>query len=341
MGGAGLPMGEKKDRLARLLRVEHLLYQNPRGLTPNEIAHLCGVCVRTSYRDLRALQDELKVPLWQDHRRYGIAPGYYLPPIKLSLLEAMALFLSARLASRYADESDPNIEGAFTKLASVLPPPISLHVQETIATMAERRRNRDFERIFDILTTAWASRRRVRIWYRWTKPDGSAQKCYDRLLDPYFIEPSGIGHSCYVIGHDHYSQAVRTFKIERIQQIELTNEEYIIPPNWSAREYLRTSWGIFHEEEVEVQIRFSPAVAARVKEAVWHPSQQLEDKADGSLLFTVRVAGMLEITPWILSWGAEAEVIAPPALRMQIGEIAQRLAAAYDAAGREANLAPT
>lgn len=328
-------MGDKKDRTARLLKVQLLLCQNPHGLTPKEIARLCGVSVRTTYRDLRALDLEIQVPIWEDNGRYGIVQGYFLPPIKLTLLEAMALFLSARLVSKYADERDPNVESAFVKLASVLPPAIAEHVQETVALLASRTENPDYSRVFDILTTAWANRRRVKIGYLWTKPDGSAQKVYERMLDPYFIEPSGIGHSCYVIGFDHYSKEVRTFKVERIKAIEQTTEEYEIPAGWKATEYLRSSWGIVHGDEVAVRVRFSKAAAARVKESIWHPSQRVEDQPDGTLLFTVQVAGTLEITPWILSWGAEAEVLSPPELRQHVAEIARRQADLYSCADHD------
>ncbi|MBI3979579.1 MAG: WYL domain-containing protein [Chloroflexi bacterium] len=325
-----MPTESKKDRTARLLRVEHLLYQTPRGLKAREIAYLCGVNVRTTYRDLRALDFELKIPVWQDDDgRYGIMPGYFLPPIHFTLSEAMTFYLSARLVARYADERDPNSESAFTKLASVLPPPISDHVRETVALLADHPDNPTFTRVLDILTVAWARRRRVRIWYRWPRPDGAVRKGDERLLDPYFIEPSGTGHSCYVIGFDHYSNEVRTFKVERIRDIELTGDEYGVPDNWKARDYLKASWGISHDVEVEIHLRFSRAVASRVKESIWHPSQRLADDSDGTLLFSVRVAGILEITPWILSWGDEVEVLSPAELRNHIGEIAQRHAALY------------
>ncbi len=322
-------MGDKKDRTARLLKVEHLLYGNPRGLRPKEIAERCGVCVRTTYRDLLALDQELGLALWEDDGRYGLDRSMFLPPLKLTLLEAMALYLSARLVSKYADERDPNVESAFAKLAAVLPPAISEHVQTTVAALAEKPRNPDFVRVFDVLTSAWANRRRVKIGYLWTSPDGSFQKVYERELDPYFIEPSGIGHSCYVIGFDHYSREVRTFKVERIKEIEQTAESYEVPEGWSALDYLRSSWGIVHEPEVEVKVRFSKAVASRVAESVWHPSQQLEPQPDGTVIFTARVAGTLEITPWILSWGAEAEVLSPAELRQRFAELTQRQAALY------------
>lgn len=324
-----MPASAKRDRTARLLRVEHLLYQHPHGLKPADLARLCGVCLRTTYRDLAALQSELQLPVWQDDEgRYGLERGYFLPPVKLTLLEATSLFIAARLACKYSDERDPGIESAFAKLATVLPPPIAQHVQATVAALARKPKNETFARVLDVLATAWAQRRRVRIWYSRVTGEG-AQEASERLLDPYFLEPSASGHSCYVIGLDHRSGEVRTFKIERIRDIELTAEEFELRQGWNAAEYLGASWGIFHEDEVEVRVRFSPAVASRVKEAIWHPSQTIAEEPDGSLLFTAHVAGTIEITPWLLSWGAEAEILAPEGLRAHFAAVARRLAAQY------------
>jgi predicted DNA-binding transcriptional regulator YafY len=52
----------KRDRTARLLGVAHLLYQHPHGLTAQQIADRIGMNVRTVYRDLRALEDEVASP---------------------------------------------------------------------------------------------------------------------------------------------------------------------------------------------------------------------------------------------------------------------------------------
>jgi proteasome accessory factor B len=319
----------KRDRTARLLRVEHILFEHPNGIRPREIARLCGVSPRTAYRDLVALGGELELPIWEVNGCYGIDRGHFLPPVKLTLQEALALFLSARLVSRHSDERNPNFESAFTKLAFVLPAPISQHVRDTVAEISARRDDTRFTRALDILATAWANRRTVRIWHQWTSADGAYTKVYERKLDPYFIEPSDIGRSCYVIGHDHYSGQVRVFKIERIQDIQLTGDEYQVPDGWRAGEFLKSSWGIAQGEEVEIKVRFTPAVAHRLRESMWHPSQRLEVEPDGSVVMTVNVAGTLEITPWICSWGPEAEVLAPASLREQMRSIAARTVAAY------------
>ncbi|MEK7777326.1 MAG: HTH domain-containing protein, partial [Chloroflexota bacterium] len=71
--------GEGLGRSIRLARMQHFLHKNARGLTSQELAKLCEVCVRTVQRDLLALQSDLEVPVTQDGDRYGILNSYILP----------------------------------------------------------------------------------------------------------------------------------------------------------------------------------------------------------------------------------------------------------------------
>jgi proteasome accessory factor B len=52
----------------------------------------------------------------------------------------------------------------------------------------------------------------VRLRYRSYSKDETTE----RIFAPYFIEPSGIGYACYVIGYDDLRESLRTLKIERI-----------------------------------------------------------------------------------------------------------------------------
>jgi hypothetical protein len=74
----------KHDRTARLLGVAHLLYQHPHCLTAQQIVECIGMNVRTLYRDLRAGEDEVRVAVWQDGKRYGADFASFRPPLKLT-----------------------------------------------------------------------------------------------------------------------------------------------------------------------------------------------------------------------------------------------------------------
>ena len=318
------------DRTLRLVQVTQLLYQYPGGIRARRLADLCGVNIRTTYRDLDALSSSSDFHIWQDGGLWGVDRADFLPPLKLTRLEAMALFLGARLVFRYSDERDPAIESAFGKLAAILPITVARHVTETVRFMRDRPESPDYARVFSILAEAWATGHRVRIWYAGAG-DGAAA-VQERLVEPYFMEPSPIGHSCYLIAHCHHAGGMRTFKLERIRQIELTDQSYEIPADFDVNQYFKSSWGIASDDEVKVVLRFTPRAATRVLECRWHPSQEIQQLENGALEFSVTVAGTMEITPWILSWGAEAEVLAPADLREKIARIARRMADCYDPA---------
>ena len=109
----------KRDRVARMLRiVRYLQERGEAGARPEEIARAVAMSRRTVYRDLRAIEQEIEIPVWSDNGRWGLEPSGLLPPLKLTLAEGLAVFLSARLMARYATTHDPDLMGAFQKLGS-------------------------------------------------------------------------------------------------------------------------------------------------------------------------------------------------------------------------------
>src|SRR5436189_1888419 len=83
----------KRDRAARLTRVWTLLYQHqPYGITAQEIARRVDVYARTAYRDIHAIEDEFGIAVSEHEGRWR-EQADFLPPLKLSLLEAVTLFL--------------------------------------------------------------------------------------------------------------------------------------------------------------------------------------------------------------------------------------------------------
>ena len=56
----------------------------------------------------------------------------------------------------------------------------------------------------------------------------------------------------------------------------------------------------------------------------------METEPDGSLRWRATVAGSIEIRLWILSWGDDVEVLAPPALRADVADTHRRALARYD-----------
>lgn len=317
----------KRDRLARFYRVLAVLRSHgEQGVHVDELAHRIGVSRRTAYRDLRALEADIGVAVWNENGRWGVAGETFLPPLNFTLGEAMAVVLSARLMTRYADKYDPDLAAAFQKLEEVLPAPLREHVERTLAVLATRRMDPRFNRHVHDLVRAWAERRTVTFRYVPARYEGSEREPRDARVHPYLLQPSLQTHALYLIGFDQDREALRTFKVERIERLTVTPETFPPPDADALERALLRAWDIVGDQpEVDVVLRFSPLVAARVQEATWHPSQEVVEEPDGSLLWRARVAGTYEIKLWILGWGADVEVLAPPELR---AEVSRTLAAA-------------
>ena len=319
-------MSRLTNRAERLRQIERLLYNAPPdGMSVIQIAERCDVHRTTVYRDIRSLEAD-DVPVWQEEGRFGVLRDRYLTTVRVTLHEAMALYLSTRLLSAHSDEHNPNVVSALEKLAVAMPEYIGGHIARTADLVRDRRSNEHYRRVLETLTQAWADRRRMRIWHRSSKTG----KVQARDFDPYFIEPSGVGYACYAIGHDHLRRDIRIFKVERVERAELRSAQYVIPDSFDPYRYLSTAWGIMGGgEEIEVRLRFSPAVTYRVKESEWHLSQEIEGLADGGCVLSVRVSHTVEMLPWIRGWGADCEVLEPEELREWIAEEVGRMAEIY------------
>lgn len=314
-----------QSKAARLRRIEHLLYNAPNGLRVIDLAERCDVDRRTIYRDLEVLE-EMGVPIWQRGGRYGIDRDTYLSTIRLNLNEAVALFFAARLLSYHSDEHNPHVVSALHKLAASLPDAtVSSHIARVADHIRERARRTGYIHVLETITRAWADRRCVAIDYRAASGDVT-----QRTIEPYMLEVARSEPASYVIAHDRLRGALRTFKLERISQATILDESYVIPDDFDPYTHFGAAWGVMNETEVEVHLRFTGDAARRVRESVWHHSQRIIERDHSECDVILRVGGVREIRSWVLSWGADVEVLAPDVLRRDIQEHARRMAMMYE-----------
>jgi len=321
--------GAKWDKAARYLRIAMLLSDHPDGLSAQDLADRIGVSKRTVYRDLKSMDSDAGLPIWEDSGRYGLESGAFLPPLALTLHEATTLFLAARLLAKVSDEHDTELIGALVKIAQILPPVLAEHIEATVDVFSRTPPNARFTTVFRVLAEGWAKQRVVEIEYDAGVYDASKGNRKAKVR-PLAIEPSALTHALYLLAWDEGRKARRTFKVERILSASLTPATFEPIEGYSAADELALAWDVIADEDpLNVVIRFSPAVAKRAAETRWHPSQETEFQPDGSMLWRATVAGMREIRIWIMGWGADCEVLAPDSLRDDVATELSRAAALY------------
>jgi predicted DNA-binding transcriptional regulator YafY len=329
LGGLSADRAVKRDRLARFYRVIRYLAAHPEGAAVDAVAGFVGMSRRTVYRDLRALEAEIGIPLWSEGGRWGIVEGAFLPPLRLTLDEAVAFFLAARLTAQFADRYDPDMGAAFQKLAEILPPVVARHLERTIDVLASRPPDERLTRHLRLLARAWAERRVVEVTYN-AAAHSPGRPPRRARVHPYLLEASATTRALYLMGFDESRSAIRTFKLQRILDLSLAPETFEPPHPGSVQEGLDRAWGVIaDQEEVEVVLRFDAAIAGQVTETTWHPTERVAAEADGSVVWRARVPGTIEIRRWILSWGSAVEVLEPPELRDEVAATHRAAAARY------------
>lgn len=288
-----------------------------RQVTPKELAEQLGVSRRQVHRDLRQLQQDGYPLEGHEEGRDGtwqLPAGYQgFPQIAVTPYEVMALQLArSHLAYLAGTPFLEDLDSVLAKVQAGLPHKVANHLERLVHAFAPLQRpTRSYAKQKGVLTElrrALLLQRRIEVTYR--KPGTRHPITY--RVDPYILVLYHYG--LYVIGFSHRAGALRTFAVERMGKVVVTEESFEIPASFSAAEREKRLFGLLDEPPQTVRIRFSPDVAYLLKERQWHPTQVLTSRKDGSVVLTMRSGGLEEIASWVLSWGAAAKVLEPPAL---------------------------
>jgi len=319
-------MTRAATKAERYLQLEALLRLHPQGLRRTDIATKLQVDRSTVGRYITELTGIVPI-VEEDDGKLWIDPSRYLPPVRLTANEMEAMRIAFRLFSRKIRLPFPHAAAALRKLAVATlqaSPGLARRLSEAADTLDSRRFpsfTRRYRVVMEALIAASAEHLAVRLRHL-SRRRGVTD---EYLFHPYCLEPYPDGDSLHAVGFCPELNEMRTFKLERISSVRPLEEKFALPESFNIEAYTSSAWGIWGKKDgklVPVALRFSPAVAARVRETIWHESQALEDQNDGGVVFRAMVAEPLEMYPWIRGWGADVEILEPANLRERFrGEI--------------------
>ncbi len=308
-----------------MLRILTAIEAKP-GVTARQLAESCEASERTIYRDLDILRQG-GIPLYADNG-YRLAGDFFLPPVKLTLTEGMALTVAAGTLSKhhgvpYADA----VRAALDKVTAALNPA----VREAVVGQGNAV---DYgglpvvdyagqQKLFALIEKARADQTTVELKYA----SAGRSNAKARLVDPYgFIFRN---ERWYLVAHCHWRGEIKLFRIDRISEAAVTDRAFIRPPNFQLLAYMGSAWSVVRGNPRKVVVRFSGDAARMIGEGKWHATQKISSLPDGCLEFSAEVADPAEMLPWILGFGAEAEIIEPAQLKRSAAEWARSVLDLY------------
>ena len=125
--------------------------------------------------------------------------------------------------------------------------------------------------------------------------------------------------------------AIRTYVVARFSKPGPWGAKvFKRPDGFDPTRYVTSSFGAHSGEGTHlVKVRIAKVGAHHVLERRWHPTQVIAQEPQGSVLMEFTVSDLGDITRWILGFGADCEVLAPPELRTILAAEAGRLATLY------------
>jgi predicted DNA-binding transcriptional regulator YafY len=308
---------------ARLLDLLELLQAQP-VITGREISERLEIDARTVRRDVARLQ-ELGIPV-EGQRGVGggyrIRPGYRIPPLMLTDEEAVVVTLGAIAAGRLGlTRSEDTVEGALAKIHRVLPDPLRRQV-EALETSLDFTSGTTSSapvpgELALLLGDAIRRGRQLRSRYR----SFSGEETERRVSPHGLVVHSG---RWYLVAHDHDRDDLRTFRVDRMSRVVLTDEPAVAAADGFdaaahvGRSLARVPWPWHVEVLLELPLEdAAPRLASTLAELA---------EAHGGTLLRMRVSSLDWVAGLLAGLGCAFTIREPDELRASVRALAERLA---------------
>jgi proteasome accessory factor C len=324
-------MATASDQLARLLSLVPWLQSHP-GVAKTDAAAAFSISVEQLEKDLQLAftcelpgRPEVFIDIdYLDSDRISVIDASSIDrPLRLRADEAIALLVGLRslaavpgLADRAAlDSALAKIEDAAGRIGVGLgadsgdgsPPPRPSAAGDPTAAVRD----------------ALGAGRRVHLGY-WVP---SRDEITERDVDPYRVVT--VDDAAYLEGYCHASEAVRTFRLDRVTHAEVLDVAATPPQTRPGR--VQETPAVFHpsDEDTVVVLDLGP-------EARWVPEyyacewvQPQPDGPEGSLRVALRTADPRLVVRLVLRLGGSAVVVEPGDVAAAVREAAGEALAAY------------
>ncbi|MER5945556.1 WYL domain-containing protein [Streptomyces sp. NPDC001904] len=317
-------------KAGRLLSI--LLLLQTRGLmTAGQLAAELEVSVRTVYRDIEALH-AAGVPLYGDAGHaggYRLLDGYRTRLTGLTTDEAEALFLSGAPGPAADLGLGPVLAAAQLKVRAALPAELRSHADRISARFlldapgwyAEEEAT---EHLPTVASAVW-DRRVLRVVYRrWREPTD-----VERTLEPYgLVLKAG---RWYVVASAG-SGPPRTYRVDQILEVQVTDEEFMAPEGFDLAAYWRTYQDDFHHRlhSGDAVVRLAPGAADRLTGPAARAARATgRTESDGWTRAVLPIESIGHAHDDFLRLGSAIEVLEPVQLRRRLTATAKALTELY------------
>ncbi len=287
-----------------------------------EIAERVGCTVDVLRRDLFSIVARYDAPggfvegvqLFVESDRVSAFSNHLLRPMRLTAKELCALELGLavmrvqRTPDEYAvlDRTRERLRDVITQL-----PPEPIHDASYSASLGEHGDTS----CLSAIRTALRERRKLALRYR----RSGSTTASERVISPYaLVASSGM---LYIVAYSEPEASLRVFRMDRVEQAEVTDAKFEPPSDFSLDDVLRDGRVFQGEHPSTIRVRYSARIARWIAEREGRATL-----GDGTLVIEYPLADAEWGVRHVLQYGRDAEVLAPAEMREVMRERLGRMA---------------
>lgn len=178
----------------------------------------------------------------------------------------------------------------------------------------EKRRPQGTENLYGLLH---AIKNRLQIKFTYQK--FWEEELSQRLVDPYALKE--FKNRWYIMAKDSKDNNIKSFALDRLTNLEITNLHYQYPDNYSIEQSYRYCFGIISpndEEPQDIILSFEPFQGKYIKTLPLHDTQEVLVDNDEEMKIKLKLCLTHDLVMELLSFGDNMKVIEPKSLADQI-----------------------
>jgi predicted DNA-binding transcriptional regulator YafY len=183
----------------------------------------------------------------------------------------------------------------------------------------EKRRPQGTENLYGLLH---AIKNRLKIKFTY-------QKFWEEELSQRFVEPYALKefkNRWYLMAKDSKDNNIKSFALDRLTNLEITNHIFKYPDNYSIEQSYRYCFGIISpndEEPQDIILSFDPFQGKYIKTLPLHHTQLILEDNEEEMKIKLKLCLTYDLVMELLSFGENMKVIKPKSLADQIKQAHQ------------------
>lgn len=302
-------------KLDRLLTMTMILI-NRKKVKAQELAELFDVSIRTIYRDIDTLS-RAGIPVVSYQGANGgisLIEGYRVDKHVLTKEELTAISLA--LKSVLTSYEDPHAEAVLEKITGIAEEEAKLSFDHVFVDYSPWGQNPILKEKITLLKQAIETTICVAFSY-----SNSDAKVTNRIIEPHTLVEKG--RAWYVYGFCHSRQEFRLFKVARMKDLQLCNEEFTRKEIHLSELPWDKDWH-HPEKTISLKLAFNPEIRRQIEEMFG-----LESIEDDQPIVSIDLPENEWLYGFILSFADRIEVLEPAHIREIVRERALNIVQLY------------